>query len=437
MALKIVLGQTKLDELHKVFNLSSKELNDKKARLFPTGNSDSETSTVSIFLASLSAVKEYREELFLTLGINKIKARNVNVHSYVEIEDGNKNNRPDGLIVITSGKNNPIIEWAGFIEAKISENMLEDEQIERYSDFAREIGINDIITISNFLVTSPIDSPIKSKKRNFKFYHWSWAYLKVTALRLIRTDCIEDIDHVFILTELRRYFDSHKNLRNFIYMGKEWKDSVSAINSYNADDRIKENILSNIVAPLVQEEKDISLQLTDKSKYLISLNAKNNRQEDIENMLQKTKVVTSSYIINNYKNNTFSIDIDFLRQEIRCYTSIIIDKGKSQAQTSSLIKMLENDSGYQENIFINAIYIRNKSLEKDTVTLSDLVNEKDDDNINNYAILDKKFGDSVKYFEIKTKDKLGKNFTGSKSFISNLEEISERFLNQVMENILR
>ncbi len=437
MALKIVLGQTKLNELHKIFTLSEEELENKKARLFPTGNSDSETSTVSIFLASLSAVKEYREELFLTIGINKIKARNVNVHSYVEIEDGNKNNRPDGLVVITSGKNTPIIEWAGFIEAKISENMLEDEQIERYSDFAREIGINEIITISNFLVTSPTDSPIKSKKRNFKFYHWSWAYLKVTALRLIRTDCIEDIDHIFILSELRKYFDNHKNLRNFIYMGKEWKDSVSTINSYNADDRIKDEILTHIVTPIIQEEKDISLQLTDKSKYLISLNIKNNRQEEIENMLQQSKVVTSTYIIDDYKNNTFCIDIDFLRQEIRCYTTIIIEKGKAQAQTSTLIKMLENNSGYQENIFINAIYIRNKSLEKDTVSLSSLVNQKDDDNINNYSILDKKFGDSVKCFEIKTKDKLGKNFMGTKSFIYNLEEIAERFLNQVMENIIR
>jgi len=437
MALQVKVGQTKFDELSKILGMTKNELDSKKAKLFPSGNSESETSTVSIFLASLSAVKEYREELFISLGINKIKSRNVNLHTYVEIEDGNKNNRPDGLIVITSGKTIPIIEWIGFVEAKISENMLDCEQIERYADFAREKGINDIITISNFLVTSPTMSPIKLKKRNFNLYHWSWIYLKVIALRLIRINAIKDDDHIYILSELRRYFDSNKNLRSFTNMGKDWKESVTTINGYSPEQKIKQDILNNIITSIIQEEKDISLQLTDRSQYLITLVAKENRLEKIEEMLQNKKVVTSQFCIDNEKINSFLVDIDFLRQEIRCYTKVIVEKGKAQAQTSKLLKMLEGNSGHQENIFINAIYLRNKSIEKDTVTLSDLSKEKDDENINFYSILDKDLGDSVKYFELKTKDKLGKNFMGTKAFITNLEEIVERFLNQVMENLIK
>lgn len=435
MPLQIKSGQTKFNELAKILGMSEDILNSKKSKLFPAGNSESETSTVSIFLASLSAVKEYREELFLNLGVNKIKSRNVNLHTFVEIEDGNKNNRPDGLIVITSGKTTPIIEWAGFVEAKVGENMLDNEQVERYSNFAREIGINDIITISNFLVTSPLVSPIKSKKRNFNFYHWSWIYLKVMALRLIRINAIKDEDHIYILTELRRYFDSHKNLRSFVNMGKEWKNSVLTINNYSPEEKIKQSLLDNLTCSIIQEEKDISLQLTDKSQFQIMLVAKDDRLEKVENMLQLTKIVTSQYCIDNDKSNSFFIDIDFLRQEIRCYTTIIIEKGKAQAQTSGLLKMLEGNSGHQEKIFINAIYLRNKSVEKDTITLADLSKEKDDESINFYSILNKDFGDSVKFFEIKTKDKLGKNFMGTKSFITNLEEIAERFFNQVMENL--
>lgn len=433
MALKIKLGRTKLDELHEIFDLSEEQLENKRARLFPLGNSDSETSTVSIFLASLSAVKEYREELFMALGINKIKSRNVQLHSYVEIQGGNNNDRPDGLLVITSGKTNPIIEWAGFVEAKISDHLLDDKQIERYTDFARENGIEEIITISNYLVTLPTMSPIKSSKRAFKFYHWSWTYLKVIAQRLINTDAIEDEDHVYILKELRRYFDTHKNVKNFITMGKDWKDAVNVIDGNN---RIKKEVVDIVTNAIVQEEKDLSLQLTDKTSMLITLVAKEDRPEKISEMLCSNKIITSQYCIDNDKKKTFFIDIDFVKQEVRCYTYIVIEKGKAQAQTSTLLKMLEGDSGYQEEIIINAIYKGNKSLEKDKVKLSELIQEKENKNITNYSVLDKDLGDTVKHFEIKTKDKLGKNFTGNKTFIMSLEQIAERFVNQVMENII-
>ena len=93
MIKKIDFGKTNLKDLYQVFKFTSEEeLNNKKSRLFPNGNTDNEVSTTSIFLASLSAVKEYREELF------------------------------------------------------------------------REIGISDIITILNFLVSNPKQSPIKLKK---------------------------------------------------------------------------------------------------------------------------------------------------------------------------------------------------------------------------------------------------------------------------------
>ena len=150
MIKKIDLGKTNLSVLHEVFRLNSAaELDKKKARLFPSGNTDTEVPTTSIFLASLCAVKEYREELLISLGINKIKTRNVNLHAYTEIESDSKEDRPDGLLVITSGKHNPVIEWAAFIEAKVGNNTICEKQIARYVDFGKEIGVNTIISISN------------------------------------------------------------------------------------------------------------------------------------------------------------------------------------------------------------------------------------------------------------------------------------------------
>jgi hypothetical protein len=432
MIKKIDFGKTNFKDLYQVFDFRNhEEFENKKARLFPSGNTDNEVSTISIFLASLSAVKEYREELFTEIGINKIKTRNVILHTYTELSNKKTGERPDGLIVITSGKHNPIIEWACFVEAKVRDQEIEEGQIEKYVNFSRDVGINNIITISNYLVSNPLQSPIRLNKRSFKLFHWSWEYLKVTGSRLIRTDCIEDEDHVYILKELRRYFDTHKNLYNYKNMGKNWKESVNKLRFYEKEQKVDVVLLENIVKSYVQEEKDISLQLTDKSQFHIELVPSNNRIEQIESMLQSKKIITSKFLINKDKKHTFSIDVDFIRQDITCYTDIIINKGKAQAQTTALVKMFEEDSGHTDNILITAFYIRKKTT-NNSYPLSKLIEEKSKSNP--YSILDKNLGDEVKLFTVKTNDRLGKDFQSVKNFIIKLESIAERFLTQVLMN---
>ena len=308
MIKKIDCGKTNLEDLYHVFKCSSfDEFESRRARLFPSGNTDNEVSTTSIFLSTLTAVKEYREELLSQIGIKKICNKNVSLHTYTELQSDSKDDRPDGLIVLTSGKLKPIIEWACFVEVKIGNNPINEEQVDRYATFAREIGVNSIITISNDLVTNPLQSPVKLKKRSFNLYHWSWAFLKVTAQRLIRTNSIEDEDHIYILSEFRRYVDSHKKLSNYTSMGKEWKESVAIMQSLDATQKIAPLTLSNIVESYIQEEKDIGLQLTDRSQFHIELLTKGDRKEAVEKMLQTSKVVTSQFMLDQDKNNTFSI----------------------------------------------------------------------------------------------------------------------------------
>ena len=174
MIKKVDCGKTNFEDLYQVFKYSSKaELESRRARLFPAGNSDNEVSTTSIFLSTLSAVKEYREELLTQIGIKKINNQNISLHTYTELQSNSKEDRPDGLIVVTSGKLKPIIEWISFVEVKIGNNPIDAAQVERYTNFGREVGINSIITVSNDLVTNPLQSPIKLKKRSFNLFHWS------------------------------------------------------------------------------------------------------------------------------------------------------------------------------------------------------------------------------------------------------------------------
>tara|TARA_B100000959_G_scaffold219838_1_gene232230 strand:+ start:61 stop:708 length:648 start_codon:yes stop_codon:yes gene_type:complete len=212
-------------------------------------------------------------------------------------------------------------------------------------------------------------------------------------------------------------------------MGKEWKESVKHIQSLDTKQKIPLLTLSNVVESYIQEEKDISLQLTSRSQFHIELLVRGGRKEAVEKMLQNRKVITSEFMLNQDKNNTFSIDVDFIRQEIRCYIGIVVTKGKSQAQTTALIKMFESESGYTDCILVNAFYIRNKSKRTD-VPLATLFREKEF--AEPYSILDKSFGDEVKYFEVKTKDLLGRDFRSTKNFIIKLEAIAGRFLEQVV-----
>lgn len=430
MIKKIDPGKTSFNDLHQVFKYATQEeFEAKRSRLFPNGNSDNEVATTSIFLSSLCAVKEYREELLSEIGVKKIKNQNINLHAYTELENVSAEERPDGLLVVTSGKLNPIIEWACFIEVKVGNNPLEESQVDRYATFAREVGINNIITISNELVTCPLDSPIKLRKRSFNLYHWSWAFLKVSALRLVRADALGDSDHIFILQELRKFIDGHKKLNNYVNMGKEWKDAVTKVHSHSVEQKVSIETLGHIVDSYIQEEKDVSLQLTAKSGIHIELLTKGDRKDEVAKMLQSKKVITSQFMLNKDKHNTFFIDIDFIRQEVRCYTHITISTGKAQAQTTKLIKMFENDSGYTDDILVNAFYIRNRSNHSDT-SLATLFEEKRQ--AEPYGIIDKSLGDEVKFFEVKTKDLLGRDFKSTKSFIIKLEDIANRFLTQVV-----
>ncbi len=430
---KIRLGKELFSELHHFIGMEKSVFDSKKARLFPAGNTMDENQTTSIFLASLQAVEEYREELLVNIGINKITNRNTKLHVYTEIYNEDKTERIDGLIVLTSGKNNPVIEWVAFVESKVKHNTIEKTQIERYIKFGRDIGIDTIITISNEMTTSPYESPITtSKARNFNLYHWSWTYLKVMSTRLLRTDIIEDEDHVFILGELRRYFDNHKHVINFTHMGKQWSDASVKIHEMQLGKNVPKDIMYNIVNAYIQEEKDVSLQLTDITPYYVQLLLKKNedREESIIKQLQQNnRTIISTYFIENDKKRIFDVEVDFLRKTISCRTSIVIEKGKAIAQISAVLNKLKL-AGVNEDITICAVYKQNK---KEECKLSLLVDEQHDNKT--YSIYNKDYSDEIKFFDIYIKKEIGRDFQAPQKFIGELEGLAQIFLLQVMSYI--
>lgn len=431
---KIDSGNTELSNLHEVFKLSKESFEQKKARLFPNGNVDNETATTSIFLASLSAIKEYREELLSQIGINRIKAKTAKLHVFTEIPNPNGNDRPDGLIVLTTGIRSPVIEWSAFVETKVGKNQIDDRQMDRYIEYAKSIGVDSIITISNALATTPFDSPVNTKKTKVELFHWSWTYLKVCAFRLIRTDNVEDEDHAYILSELRRFMDEHKLLSNYTDMGSNWKTSISELHATPIGQKLSSSVVENIVSSYIQEEKDLSLQLTDNTDYFIEVRTKGNRAEELESMLcdkKSHRIITSTFTINQDKHNTFDVEVNFDTQSINCIYRVEITSGKAKAQTTKLLKTLE-DIGIDDEILIKAFYPRNKCKKENAeISIQQLNKEREEGQP--YSVIDQSIGNEIKYFEIKTRNQCtARDFQGQRKFVEKIETFSETFVNQLI-----
>lgn len=433
MAKKITLGTTKFEDLASILGFEDEQLETKRARLFPLGNTTDENQTTSIFLSSLSAVKEYREDLLSELGITKIRNRNISLHVFTEVYNEEQTERPDGLIVLTSGKNDPVIEWICFVEAKVGNNKLETSQVERYIESGRSLGIEALITISNEITTTPLDSPIVTKKaKGFDLFHWSWTYLKVMSTCQLRSNNIADEDHVYILSELRRYFDSHRNISNFTNMGKDWKNAVQTIHEIDLSKKVPQNDVYSVASAYKQEEMDVALQLTDNTPYYVHLLTKKSetREESLINEINEYRSMSSKFYIGNDKNNSFSVTVGLIRKDITCQCLVAIEKGKAQAQTTALLKMLEPAS--TEDIVVTAIYPRNKS--EVSVSLHDLYEEKKKQLT--YSFINKDHGDTIKHFEITMRKELGRDMTGTRNFVDQLEGLSENFLLQVVRYVI-
>lgn len=97
-----------------------------EARLFPVLSTTSkEGRTTSAVLACLGRVDEFSRSLLGSLG-QKVGVRS-HITTYTEVvfkgEKGQAEERPDGLIVVSTGKR----EWRALVEAKVGNSLLTAE----------------------------------------------------------------------------------------------------------------------------------------------------------------------------------------------------------------------------------------------------------------------------------------------------------------------
>ena len=135
-----------------------------RARLIPTvADSRKEERIVSVLLATLTVVQPFAEQLLERCGVRLGKTSDLRCYTEVEFvaADGSRKDRPDGVLSLLTRKS----RWTALVEAKIDNNDISEEQVHRYAEIERELGIDAVVTLSNQLAPLPSHLPYSVPKR--------------------------------------------------------------------------------------------------------------------------------------------------------------------------------------------------------------------------------------------------------------------------------
>ena len=235
-----------------------------RARLIPiTADSNKEARTLSVLMSMASAIPDLAHALFAPVGQRIGKRARIEVYTEVVPKNNpaNVKDRPDGLVVIRTGKR----YWSAFIEAKIGNAELKGEQVERYLELAKANGVDAVITISNDFTARIDHHPVPVSKKLTKkvgLYHWPWMWVFTQAVLLQMEQAVEDIEQAFLVDELVRFLsDPSTGIKSFDRMGTSWKDVVKAVQTggtlKKTDPKVEET-----VASWHEEERDLCLILS-------------------------------------------------------------------------------------------------------------------------------------------------------------------------------
>ena len=400
------------------------------ARLFPVlATTSKEGRTTSIVLACLSAVEEFGAELMASLAVRV--GKRAKIHAFTEVVFRNQNpglkDRPDGLIVVTIGSK----EWRALIEAKVGNNDLDADQIERYRVLAKDNGIDCVITISNQFATNPSSHPLEEVRKSrskIPVYHWSWMHVLTVADLLINRDDVRDIDQLRILNELRRFL-THESagVKGFDRLPPEWSD-IYKLDSSGGTIASKSKEATAVLEAWHQETRDLSLILTRMTEARVTERLPRKHQgdpaqrlKDEMSLLRETKQLQSSLEIPDAAA-PLEVVADIPRRTIDVGMSLKapIDRKSTKARVNWLMRQIRTDQ-------IEDLHIRLMWPGASPSTQFSLVELRA-----NPAVCEQGKAQLTPHsFHVFTSKSLGARFAQQVNFISDLETIVPTFYRDV------
>ena len=334
----------------------------KRARLIPTvADSRKEERLVSVLLSTMSMVRPLATRFLDRCGerMGKTSALDAFAEVAVPSEDGNGSDRPDGLLCLRTRKS----RWTALIEAKIDKHDIDVEQVQRYGEIARRLGVNAVVTLSNQLVALPSHIPYSVPKRlsnKVKFVHMSWISILTDASLILRDRDGIAAEQAFVLEEMRRYFEHQSSgVRRFDQMNPEWRQLVLGIRDGQKFKRTSPEI-ENTVASWHQEERDICLILSRRIGTRVGVRLPRKHQNDPEMRLRETAAalidkqeLQSCFTIPNAASD-LEVSTSLGRRTISCSMSVNAPANlkRSSARVNWLLRQLRDVDG--DDVIIRA-----------------------------------------------------------------------------------
>ncbi|MCY4642820.1 MAG: hypothetical protein OXC41_09045 [Gammaproteobacteria bacterium] len=404
-----------------------------RARLIPTfAEPRKEQRTVSVLLATLSAVPSFARQLLACCEVRMGKTSEL--HSYTEVEfaspDTDRKDRPDGILRLLTRKT----QWSALIEAKIDKVEIDEEQIQRYAVIARNHGIDAVITISNQLVPLPNHLPYAVPRRfsqRVKFFHISWISVLTQALLVLRDQRELSDEQAFILEEMTHYLEHPgSGVKRFDQMNSEWRSLCLGVRQDEPFRRSSPEI-ENTVTSWDQEVRDLCLMLSRRMDESVEIRISRKHQADPElrfkdtcDSLCESQELRCAFIVPNAASD-IEITVNLERRTVACsmWLSAPGHKKRASAKINWLVRQLRNVA--DKDVILRVYWGRRGTTQ---ATMSEIREDATCLEIGSQGAL-------PSGFELIMIRSLGGRFTGRRTFIEDLENLVPEFYDQIGQNL--
>jgi len=404
-----------------------------RARLFPVlSESSKEGRTLAILLATLAHVPEFADAVLRPLGRPVGGRTRAEAYTEVKFADcSSPNDRPDGLLVVTTGKKT----WRALIEAKVGNAKLNSAQIESYLTIAREVNADAVITISNDFTASPNHHPISVDKRLLRkteLFHISW-FSFLTALNLLSdSDDVEDNDHRFLLDELERFLvHPSAGLQRFTQMSGSWSILLDRIRGGLALTKKNEDVF-DVSASWQSELRDLCLLLSRKTGAVVDIRLppkfKNDPsarlESDCQRLVERKELVACLVVPNAATNLDLCADLASRTIRVSAQLAAPEDKVRQASRLTWLLKQLEEADGA-------TVRIQSHWPGRAPVIETSLAEAREDPALHSHsdrAMLPHSFS-------VVQRIEDGRRFIGRSTFITELEELTINFYDEALSQL--
>jgi len=387
------------------------------SRLIPILKTGDEGALTSIFLTAIKLVREYRDSIFKELKLSRGgKAYYLTEVVFKEVDE---KSRIDGLIIIIS---KGVIKDAVVFEMKNKNNSVDKEQVEKYIELCKRIGVKKMVTISNEFVSDSTQSPVKAKSpKNFDLFHFSWTYLMTKGqLLLFKNDAIiKDVDQIEIMKEVLHYFNnSASGVAGHHIMKKGWKETIDKITN-RIPLRVSDLCVEEAVESWHEEEKDMALLLSRRLGTLVKSTNRNKDsvKDDIRKIMKDQVLFGNLSIKNSVSDIKIRVDFEVKTVAMSVKVSPPLNKG-TVARITWISKQLESAKKKNETVF--------GTMENDILVEANVKHAREHVRIplsGFDTLIDETKGKEINSFNIVYMSKLNVGFGSNKKFIVLIEKM--------------